>query len=902
MATISAEEWRALSAHLDHALDLDEAARDEWLSQLRNTDPVMAQRVIQTITARGQAGFSAFMASAPLLSVQEIQAATLIGRRVGAYQIEAEIGRGGMGSVWRARRADGRYQGTVAIKFVHAAWIGPVGEHRFQLEGDVLSRLDHPNIARLLNAGILEAAQPYLVLEYVEGEPIDAYCARHQLGVEARVRLFIDVLAAVAHAHAQLIVHRDIKPANVFVTRDGVVKLLDFGIAKLLDDGSDPRAMTRSSALALTPQYASPEQLLGNPVSTATDVYTLGLLLYVLLTGSHPVPSGSRSNAELINAVVTEIPPHASAVAGIAAIPSHSLMGDLDNILHKALKKEPRERYGSAAAFAEDLQRFLTHQPVQARPDTLRYRTQKFVRRHRGGVTAALLSATAIVAGFIGTVWQAHRAEDNARQAERARAHAMEQLRYAEASNEFLSSLLEEGADKPFTTPELLARGESIVNAQFKDEPALHARLLLTLADLYAQVQEKAKARALFLAAQAAARDVRDDGLKIEIECGLAMEDADQNEFAKAIASLNESVRRAERTPDLDRAILAQCLSGRGQAFRVSGDLPAAKADEIAALAALGTPRPGQRINALSVRTSLAEAESMLGNHAAAVQEYQRADEELNQMGRGQTSSAVELLNELGIALSKSGQWLQAVSVYERGLAIERGVNGGAEVSPMTRVNYAKLLAELGREREALPLFAAASAAAKNRGDANGIMKVDLLSAPAWCQLGQLDECESRLRRSDDALRRQYPPGHPTLGTQATELAQLAVARGKPAEARQYLQAALKIFGGNHERNPNELRAMALLTEVDLSLGDISAAEADAATAVEKARAALGGFTHSAWLGRALEVQAEVLRAQGRTDAAKTTLGQALAMLHLTVGAAAPWTRQAETALASVKP
>src|SRR5450631_315668 len=306
MATISAEEWRALSAHLDHALDLDEAARDEWLSQLRNTDPVMAQRVIQTITARGQAGFSAFMASAPLLSVQEIQAATLIGRRVGAYQIEAEIGRGGMGSVWRARRADGRYQGTVAIKFVHAAWIGPSGEHRFQIEGNVLSRLDHPHIARLLNAGILEAAQPYLVLEYVEGEPIDAYCARHQLGVEARVRLFIDVLAAVAHAHAQLIVHRDIKPANVFVTHTGVVKLLDFGIAKLLDDEADPRVMTRSGA-ALTPQYAAPEQLLGQPISTATDVYTLGLLLYVLLSGSHPVSSGSGSNAELINAVVTTV-------------------------------------------------------------------------------------------------------------------------------------------------------------------------------------------------------------------------------------------------------------------------------------------------------------------------------------------------------------------------------------------------------------------------------------------------------------------------------------------------------------------------------------------------------------------------------------------------------------------
>jgi serine/threonine-protein kinase len=899
MANISTEEWRALSECLDQVLDLDESAQDAWLSQLRSKDPGMADRVMQVITARQQAGFSTFMASAPLLSVQETQAVTLIGRRVGAYEIEAEIGRGGMGSVWRARRADGRYQGTVAIKFVHALWIGPTGEHRFQIEGNVLSRLDHPHIARLLNAGILDAAQPYLVLEYIEGKSIDAYCAGHQLGVESRVRLFMDVLAAVAHAHGQLIVHRDIKPANVFVTRDGVVKLLDFGIAKLLDNEDDPHAATRSD-VALTPQYAAPEQLLGQPISTATDVYALGLLLYVLLTGTHPVPGGSRSNAELINAVVTEVPPQASAVAAVETVSSDSLEGDLDNILHKALKKEPKERYASAAAFADDLQRFLTHQPVHARADTLRYRTQKFVRRHRGGVTAALLSTTAIIAGFIGTVWQAHRAEENALQAERARGRALEQLRFSEASNEFLSSMLEEGSDKPFTTPELLARGEGIVNGQFKDDPALHARLLLTLADLYAQNQEKSKARALFLSAQAAARQVPDEGLKIEIDCGLAMEDADQNEFDKAIGALNVAIRRAQQTVDLDRTILATCLDDRGQAFRVSGNLIAAKSDAIAALAALGTARPGQITLELSARTALAQAESMLGDHAEAVQEYDRAIKELTRMGRGETAFAVGLLNEMGIALAKSGQWLQAAAVYERALTTERGVAGGGEVSPMTQINYAKLLAEFGREREAMPLFDSASTAARNRGDTNAPMMVDLLSAPALCQLGQLNECAARLRRSGEALHRKYPPGHATLGTHETELAQLAVAQGNLDEARQHLHDALKIFSGAHDRNPNELRAMALLTEVDLKLGDTLTANADAIGSVERARAALSGFPSSAWLGRALEVQGEVLRAQGLTDAARKTLSEAVEMLKQSAGQSAPWTQQAKAALASL--
>jgi serine/threonine protein kinase len=899
MTDISTEEWRVLSECLDQALDLDESARDEWLTQLRGKDPGMADRVMRVIAVRRQAGFSMFMSSGPVLSKQEALGVTLIGRRVGAYEIEAEIGRGGMGSVWRARRADGRYQGTVAIKFVHAAWIGPSGEHRFQIEGNVLSRLDHPHIARLLNAGILEAAQPYLVLEYVEGEPIDAYCARHQLGVEARVRLFIDVLAAVAHAHAQLIVHRDIKPANVFVTHTGVVKLLDFGIAKLLDDEADPRVMTRSGA-ALTPQYAAPEQLLGQPISTATDVYTLGLLLYVLLSGSHPVPSGSGSNAELIYAVVTAVPPQASSVATIETISPESLEGDLDNILHKALKKEPNERYASAAAFADDLQRFLTHQPVHARADTLRYRTQKFVRRHRGGVTVALLSTTAIIAGLIGTVWQTHRAQENALQAEQARVRALKQLRFAEASNEFLRSMLEEGSDKPFTTPELLARGEGIVNGQFKDDPALHARLLLTLADLYAQIQEKSKARALFLAAQAAAHTVRDDGLNIEIDCALAMEDADQNEFDKAITSLNFAIRRAERTPDLDRGILATCLDARGQAFRISGNPTAAKSDAIAALETLGTARPGQRTLELSARTALAEAASMLGNHAEAVQEYDRAIEELAQMGRGETAFAVGLLNEQGIALAKSGQWLRAAAVYERGLAIARRVAGGGEVSPMTEINFAKLLAEFGREREALSLFDSAVTAASNRGDTNAILMVDLLSAPALCQLGQLDECEARLKRSGEGIHRKYPPGHATFGTHETELAQLAIARGKFEEARQHLHDALIIFKGVHDRNPNELRAMALLTEVDLSLGDTLTASADAAVVVERARAALSGFPGSVWMGRALQVQGEVLRAQRKTEAAKATLGHALEMLIQSAGKNAPWTQQTQAALASL--
>jgi serine/threonine-protein kinase len=798
-----------------------------------------------------------------------------------------------MGSVWRAQRADGRYEGTVAIKFVHAAWIGAAGEQRFRIEGNLLGRLDHPNIARLLDAGMLDGTQPYLIIEYVEGEPIDAYCDRHQLRVEARVKLFLDVLAAVAHAHSHLIVHRDLKPSNVLVTRDGTVKLLDFGIAKLLDAGSGVGESTQTSASALTPQYAAPEQLLGQGVTTTTDVYALGLLLYVLLTGSHPlVPSGSRSNAEFLKAIVSDVPPQASSVAGIATIPRRMLAGDLDNILHRTLKKEPAERYATVGAFAEDLQCFLTHRPVHARADTLQYRTQKFVRRHRGGVAVGLLSLGAVLAGIVGTVWQAHRADLNARRAEHERARAIDQLSYAEASNEFLSFLLQVGADRPFTTPELLARGEAMVTGQFTNDPDLRARLLLTLADLNAQIENEAKAETLFVAAQSAASAARDDVLGIEIDCSLAMEYADQNQFDRSLAMLNSTLQRAHSTPDVDRSVIAGCLDQRSQVRRGRGDMAGSLIDAQAALATLGTPRPGQRTLALSARTTLATANARLGHAAAAIEQYEQAIGELDRMGRGQTDFAVTLLNSEGVVLAKSGQWLTAAAVYERGLAIAHSVSGGAEISPQTQINYAKLLVDLGREREALPLFDAARAVAQRRGDVKAIEMVDLLSAPALCDLGRLDECAARLQRSGATLHQQLPPGHATLGTHETEWAQLAVARGQRPDAQQHLRTALKIFAATSEHNPNELRAMALLAEIDLTLGNLAAARAEADDVVAQARGALGGLPGSAWLGRALLVQGEVLRAQGHADAARAAWGAALRMLSDTAGEQAPWTGQ----------
>jgi serine/threonine-protein kinase len=351
--------------------------------------------------------------------------AGLAGQTLGPYTLISQIGQGGMGSVWLARRSDGRFERQAAVKFVNIALAGRATEERFKREGSILGRLTHPHIADLLDAGVSSDGQPYLILEYVDGEAIDQYCDEHKLDVDARVRLFLDVLAAVAHAHANLIVHRDIKPSNVLVRKDGQVKLLDFGIAKLLEDeGSSAAAtqLTLEGGGALTPQFAAPEQVTGGAVTTATDVYALGVLLYLLLTGQHPAGPGPHSPARLVKAITETEPLRPSDTTSTAnaenlaekrattADKLHRLLrGDLDTIIVKALKKNPQERYASVTGFADDLQRYLKHEPISARPDALAYRTAKFLRRHRTVVTLTAAAVVLVIGSLSAGLYVANR-------------------------------------------------------------------------------------------------------------------------------------------------------------------------------------------------------------------------------------------------------------------------------------------------------------------------------------------------------------------------------------------------------------------------------------------------------------------------------------------------------------
>ncbi len=398
---------------------MEEEERANWLANLRAQDPAMASHLESLLSEHQVLSQEQFLERGPAPVLPE--EVTMAGKSIGAYTLVSLIGEGGMGSVWLAERSDGRFKGRAAVKVLHVPLLGRTGGERFKREGTILARLAHPHIAQLLDAGVSPSGQPFLILEYVDGQDIVAYCDERRLDVEGRLRLFLDALSAVAHAHANLIVHRDIKPSNVFVRADGQVKLLDFGIAKLLEDEHATGAatqLTREGGAALTPQYAAPEQVTGGPVTVATDVYAAGVLLYLLLTGQHPAGTQTLSPADLIKAIVeteTQSPSRVMAEEGEQAEPlgkaaanrstspdklRRLLRGDLDTITTKALKKNPLERYNSAAAFADDIRRHLAHETISARPDTLAYRTAKFLRRNRTGV-ALTAAALAVVIGSL---------------------------------------------------------------------------------------------------------------------------------------------------------------------------------------------------------------------------------------------------------------------------------------------------------------------------------------------------------------------------------------------------------------------------------------------------------------------------------------------------------------------
>ncbi|MEY4356705.1 MAG: hypothetical protein RL469_31, partial [Pseudomonadota bacterium] len=489
-------DWPSISELLDEALALPRAERERWLQSQTTLRPEVRDSLRGLLSIEAVAESEALFESLPPIEGLPPPAPELAPDDiVGPYRVLRELGTGGMGAVWLAERVDGVLKRQIALKLPRLAWIPGLAE-RMARERDILSSLEHPNIARLYDAGIDHKGRPFLALEYVQGQRLDEYCDRSRLDLHARINLFLQVLDAVRYAHSHLVIHRDLKPANVLVNARGQAQLLDFGIARLQDTPAE-KIVTDIGARAMTLRYASPEQVQSRPLSIASDVYALGVMLYELLTGSSPYVTRKNSSAEIETAIVdaqlrlasrTRI--EAEVAAQRNSTPSkisRALRGDLDAVLLRAMARDVHERYSSVDAFHQDLTHWLAGEPVAAQPASRTYVLRKFVARHRWSVTLGAAAILIIVAVGIVAVLLA--------------IEAREESRKALAARDFMLDLFEQAnpelhGGRDMTARQLLLDSETQMRANLATQPLLRAELLLTVAALWERLGDPQRARA----------------------------------------------------------------------------------------------------------------------------------------------------------------------------------------------------------------------------------------------------------------------------------------------------------------------------------------------------------------------------------------------------------------------
>ena len=896
--------WARISPLLDRALDLGADERRSYLLDVQRDDPDAGAALERLLAEHDQALASSFLETPP---IDGDAPASLAGQTIGAYTLERPIGMGGMGMVWLARRSDGRFEGTVALKFINLAVLDAAGQERFRREGTLLARLSHPNIARLLDAGVTAAGQPFLVLEYVEGTRIDRFAAERRLGIDARLALFLQVADAVAHAHANLVVHRDLKPSNVLVDSHGQVKLLDFGIATLLD--SEPSGAPRSVTLAggpLTPEYAAPEQLTGESVTTATDVYALGVILYELLVGHHPTAPVGAPYPTILQALEPNEPPRLSEVARrlIAEYPEarrilterglsrdrllRTCQGDLDTILGKALKRNPTERYQTVTAFSDDLMRYQRNEPVVARPDRWSYRARKFVRRHRAAVAAVAL----MIVTLSGATAITSREMIEAR---RQRDRAEFQARRATASNEFMRYLVTQIGNKPMTMREVLDRGRVALEQQYQDDPSFVARMLVQLSGPYIESGDVRTASQMMARALELASTLDEPELLATTNCGRAYDLLEERDLEGARRHLAEGAKYAQRafSPGLN----AECAMGETRLAVAEGRHSEAVRHATNAVELLEQAGITTTTRYTSALDTLGRTLSGVGRLPEALAAHRKGIATSRRIGRGETIGVVVSLQNEAAVLRRLGRWLESDTRFAEAEALARTADRSGRIPAYLLANHARLLVDLGRAGEARTLLERA----RTQGD---------LTAP-FAAISQLSEALLRIDAGDvDGARAIYQTLERPEKTALTRIhwhtvrmlgASIAKNEGSVSEARAMVDRAIDESGFPRTQFSTQPELLECAARLSLDLAEYD-------TAIQRSRDSIRiaaqqfGRDASALVARAHLTLGIALASKGNPREAKEELAQAATMLEQTAGPSHRWSVEARARLAALNP
>ncbi len=846
-----------------------------------------------------------------------------IGERLGAWKVVRLAGRGGMGEVYEAERVDGQFQQRVAIKLLWQQ--SPALLQRFQVERQILARLDHPGIARLLDGGLTPQGQPYAVMEYVEGQDLTAFCAARRATVADRLRLFEQICEAVAHAHANLVVHRDLKPSNIQVDAGGRVRLLDFGIAKLVpQEGAPESTVTEVGGRVLTPDYAAPEQISGGPITTATDVYALGVLLFELLSGARPYKLRRGSRAELEEAVVAAEPPRPSAVVDQKAAGERRtsarklrarLAGDLDTIVLRALKKAPADRYPTVDSLAQDLGRHLRGEPILARRDSVWYRTSRLIRRHRLAFAAAAAVAASLVAATFISVRTAQQARAEARKANAIKDFLLRVFREADNRN----NTGDKGPAQT-TVAEMLDRGSERLRSSFDDQVDVKLALLGLVADIHSARDQPDRSIALYrYGIELADRSLGPDSAeKAHLLVGQALSEVLAGQFEAGKRTVAEADRVFAARGDHRSVDYATARRLEGKFLRFEGPRSAAAAlaaleraadllraadpggdklgdglldlasarlavdQEEGALSALDellalTPRVEQDelgwAHALSLRAMVWDR---LGDFAAAERDLKAASEHYRRSVGDKHFFSLQNENLRGEALHLSGRPAEGRELLEASAREIAAVRKGSNTHYNTLSRLSAAYAREGDPARALQASEEATALIRPTKLLPRLCGSLLDQARALLALGRLDEAEARAREVVE-LQQAAPARDPAAVADATvELAAIALARGAQPQAAAAIDEAKALTSGS-SRADRRRRVRLALVEARLAL-----ARKDPPAALAAVQVALDGLrakdqqNHPYHRAQVLALQGEALCAVGKAGEGVRALEEAL--------------------------